>query len=95
MIAAFEIAGPAARAEQTSPDVERPCYRAQDLSQYEIATVQITSIDETAGIVQLSTVLAHASGEWRPVYAIGDTANRIGWAQHCLARRCALFVLVG
>src|SRR5215831_12650435 len=33
------------------------------LSQYEIATVQTTSIDETAGIVRLSTVLAHASGE--------------------------------
>ena len=32
------------------------------LSQHEIATVQTTSIDETAGIVRLSTVLAHASG---------------------------------
>ena len=34
------------------------------LSQHEIATVQTTSIDETAGLVRLSTVLAHASGEW-------------------------------
>ena len=34
------------------------------LSQHEIATVQTTSIDESAGIVRLSTVLAHASGEW-------------------------------
>src|SRR3974377_777904 len=34
------------------------------LSQHEIATVQTTSIDATAGIVRLSTVLAHASGEW-------------------------------
>src|ERR1700755_1841928 len=34
------------------------------LSQHEIATVQTTSIDETVGIVRLSTVLAHASGEW-------------------------------
>ena len=32
------------------------------LSQHEIATVQTTSIDESAGIVRLSTVLAHASG---------------------------------
>jgi hypothetical protein len=32
------------------------------LSQHEIATVQTTSIDETSGIVRLSTVLAHASG---------------------------------
>jgi hypothetical protein len=34
------------------------------LSQHEIATVQTTSIDQPAGIVRLSTVLAHASGEW-------------------------------
>jgi hypothetical protein len=34
------------------------------LSQHEIATVQTTSIDETAGIFRLSTILAHASGEW-------------------------------
>src|SRR5262249_28683038 len=34
------------------------------LSQHEIATVQTTSIDESVGIVRLSTVLAHASGEW-------------------------------
>jgi hypothetical protein len=33
------------------------------LSRYEIATVQTTSIDQTAGIVCLSTVLAHASGQ--------------------------------
>src|SRR5215472_10120634 len=30
------------------------------LSQHEIATMQTTSIDETIGIVRLSTVLAHA-----------------------------------
>jgi hypothetical protein len=34
------------------------------LSQHEIATIQTTSFDESAGIVRLSTVLAHASGEW-------------------------------
>src|SRR5436190_16607535 len=48
------------------------------LSQLEIATVQTTSIDETAGFVRLSTVLAHASGEWIasdwPVCAIAETA---------------------
>ena len=36
------------------------------LSQHEIATVQTTSIDETAGIVRLSTVLAHASENGSP-----------------------------
>jgi hypothetical protein len=70
------------------------------LSQHEIATVQTTSIDETAGIVRLSTVLAHASGEWIasdwPVCAINETAapHRMG-AALTYARRYALFTLVG
>jgi ERF superfamily len=70
------------------------------LSQHEIATVQTTSIDETVGIVRLSTVLAHASGEWIasdwPVCAIGDTEapHRMG-AALTYARRYALFTLVG
>src|SRR5262244_1909659 len=70
------------------------------LSQHEIAAVQTTSIDETAGIVRLSTVLAHASGEWIasdwPVCAISDTAtpHRMG-AALTYARRYALFTLVG
>jgi hypothetical protein len=70
------------------------------LSQHEIATVQATSIDEAAGIVRLSTVLAHASGEWIasdwPVCAISETAvpHRMG-AALTYARRYALFALVG
>ena len=70
------------------------------LSQYEIATVQTTSIDESAGIVRLSTVLAHASGEWIasdwPVCAVSETAapHRMG-AALAYARRYALFTLVG
>jgi hypothetical protein len=70
------------------------------LSRHEIATVQTTAIDETAGIVRLSTVLAHASGEWIasdwPVCAITDTAtpHRMG-AALTYARRYALFTLVG
>jgi hypothetical protein len=70
------------------------------LSQHEIATVQTTSIDESAGIVRLSTVLAHASGEWIasdwPVCAISDTEtpHRMG-AALTYARRYALFTLVG
>jgi hypothetical protein len=69
-------------------------------SQHEIATVQTTSIDETAGIVRLSTVLAHASGEWIasdwPVCGISETAapHRMG-AALTYARRYALFTLVG
>ena len=70
------------------------------LSQHEIATVQITSIDESAGIVRLSTVLAHASGEWIgsdwPVCPITETTvpHRMG-AALTYARRYALFTLVG
>jgi hypothetical protein len=70
------------------------------LSRYEIATVQTTSIDESAGIVRLSTILAHASGEWIasdwPVCAISETAvpHRMG-AALTYARRYALFTLVG
>jgi len=70
------------------------------LGQHEIATVQTTAIDQTAGVVNLTTVLAHASGEWIssdwPVCAISETANphRMG-AALTYARRYALFTLVG
>ena len=70
------------------------------LSQHEIATVQTTSLDQAAGTVNLTTVLAHASGEWIasdwPVCAIAETAtpHRMG-AALTYARRYALFTLVG
>ncbi len=70
------------------------------LGQHEIATVQTTAIDQTAGMVNLTTVLAHASGEWIasdwPVCAITETAtpHRMG-AALTYARRYALFTLVG
>jgi hypothetical protein len=56
------------------------------LGQHEIATVQSTAIDQTAGIVNLTTVLAHSSGEWIasdwPVCPIAETArpHRMGAA---------------
>jgi hypothetical protein len=34
------------------------------LTKHEIATVQTTAIDGAAGLVRLTTVLAHSSGEW-------------------------------
>jgi hypothetical protein len=70
------------------------------LGQHEIATVQTTAIDQASGIVNLTTVLAHASGEWIasdwPVCAVADTAepHRMG-AALTYARRYALFTLVG
>jgi hypothetical protein len=70
------------------------------LSQHEIATVQTTAVDLAAGIVSLTTVLAHSSGEWIasdwPVCAISETAtpHRMG-AALTYARRYALFTMVG
>jgi ERF superfamily len=70
------------------------------LGQHEIATLQTTAIDQTAGMVNLTTTLAHASGEWIasdwPVCAVAETANpqRMG-AALTYARRYALFTLVG
>ena len=34
------------------------------LGQHEIATFQTTSIDSEAGLIRLTTVLAHSSGQW-------------------------------
>ena len=55
------------------------------LGQHEIATVQTTAIDQAAGIVNLTTVLAHSSGEWIasdwPVCAIAEPQSRAGWAR--------------
>src|SRR5436190_11146178 len=34
------------------------------LGQHEIATIQSTVVDHITGIVKLTTLLAHASGEW-------------------------------
>ena len=70
------------------------------LGQHEIATVQTTAIDQTARIVNLTTVPVHTSGEWIasdwPVCAVADTATprRMG-AALTYARRYALFTLVG
>jgi hypothetical protein len=62
--------------------------------------VQTTAIDKEAGLIRLTTTLAHASGEWLssewPVCPIAETAapRRMG-AALTYARRYALFTLVG
>src|SRR6266446_11819 len=72
----------------------------KSLGRHEIATVQTTSIDEGAGLIRLTTTLAHSSGEWVssdwPVCAVSETAtsHRMG-AALTYARRYALFTLVG
>jgi hypothetical protein len=70
------------------------------LGGHEIATVQATAIDNEAGLIRLTTTLAHSSGEWLssewPVCPIAETATprRMG-AALTYARRYALFTLVG
>jgi hypothetical protein len=70
------------------------------LGQHEIATIQTTAIDQATGQIRLTTLLAHASGEWIasdwPVCPISETGNphRMG-AALSYARRYALFALVG
>src|SRR6185369_14730328 len=72
----------------------------KSLGRHEIATVQTTSIDEAAGLIRLTTTLAHSSGEWVssdwPVCSVAETAapHRMG-AALTYARRYALFTLVG
>ena len=72
----------------------------KSLGGHEIATVQTTSFDEAAGLIRLTTTLAHASGEWVssdwPVCPVAETAapHRMG-AALTYARRYALFTLVG
>lgn len=69
------------------------------LGRHEIAAMQTTAIDET-GIIRLTTLLAHSSGEWVssdwPVCPVTETAepHRMG-AALTYARRYALFTLVG
>jgi hypothetical protein len=70
------------------------------LGKFEIATVQTTSIDGAAGLVRLTTMLAHSSGEWVssewPVCMVSEIAapHKLG-AALTYARRYALFTLAG
>ena len=72
----------------------------KSLGQHEIATVQTTVIDQQSGQIHLTTLLAHASGEWIssdwPVCGVNETGapHRMG-AALTYARRYALFTLVG
>lgn len=72
----------------------------KSLGRHEIATVQTTSIDDAVGLIRLTTVLAHSSGEWVssdwPVCPVSETAvpHRLGTAL-TYARRYALFTMVG
>ena len=70
------------------------------LSEHEIAVMQTTAIDLASRILNLTTTLAHSSGQWIasewPVCPLADIASphRMG-AALTYARRYALFTLVG
>jgi hypothetical protein len=72
----------------------------KSLGRHEIATVQTTALNKETGLIHLTTMLAHSSGEWLasdwPVCPISETAapQRMG-AALTYARRYALFALVG
>ena len=81
--------------------IERARHRAQDSwASTKSPPCRRPRSTRRAGIINLTTVLAHASGEWIasdwPVCAISETANpqRMG-AALTYARRYALFTLVG
>src|SRR6202048_49357 len=70
------------------------------LSEHEIAVIQTTAIDQASRMLNLTTLLAHSSGEWIAshwrVCAVAEVAtpHRMG-AALTYARRYALFTLVG
>jgi ERF superfamily len=70
------------------------------LSEQEIAVIQTTAFDQASRMLNLTTLLAHSSGEWIashwPVCSIAEIASphRMG-AALTYARRYALFTLVG
>jgi hypothetical protein len=70
------------------------------LSEHEIAVIQSTAVDQSLRMLNLTTLLAHSSGEWIasywPICSVAEIANphRMG-AALTYARRYALFTLVG
>jgi hypothetical protein len=54
----------------SGPDIVR-----KTLGRHEITTIQSTTIDPAAGMVNLTTTLAHASGEWG-MAGLPDRRNR-------------------
>src|SRR5215470_2981364 len=77
-----------------------PLSSGLDIVRKGLGRYETTTIHKDAGLLRLTTVLAHSSGEWIssewPVCAIADiaSAQRMG-AALTYARRYALFTLVG
>ena len=61
------------RRDRSAPSATRPCRAAsrivrKTLSEHEIAVIQTTAIDQSSRMLNLTTLLAHASGEWIASY---------------------------
>ena len=69
------------------------------LGGHEIATEQTTTIDKEAGLIRLTTTLAHSSGEWLssewPVCAISRLQPCAEWARRSLTRGGSLVGIAG
>src|SRR5438034_8045078 len=70
----------------------------KSLGQHEIATIQTTAIDNEMGQIRLTTILAHASGEWIasdwPICPIAQTNTPTSWERLSVtpgATRCLLW----
>jgi ERF superfamily len=97
--------GPPSLAKQTAPSAMPRCRAAWISSARALAGMKSRQsspqrIDKEGGLLRLTTILAHSSGEWVssewPVCRIADiaSAQRMG-AALTYARRYALFALVG
>lgn len=86
--------------DNQSSDRRAPDYDAvrRAFSQHGIAIIQTTRTDQTTGRMYLTTLLAHASGEWMsselPVLAEVDALHEIEKAL-IVARRCSVLSLAG
>jgi hypothetical protein len=100
LVATIKVEGTAGQSFRYAPLSSGLDIVRKTLGQHEIAVVQTTSTDPNGATITLTTMLAHASGEWIasdwPVCAVGETAtpHRMG-AALTYARRYALFTLVG
>src|SRR4051794_17993203 len=70
------------------------------LCKHELAVIQTTEVEQESGMVMLTTMLAHGSGEWVsaiwPVCRSTDLTNpKLMGAALTYARRYGLFTLVG
>jgi hypothetical protein len=100
LVATIKVEGAAGQTFRYAPLSSGLDIVRKTLGHREIAVVQTTSTDANGASITLTTMLAHASGEWIasdwPVCAVGETAtpHRMG-AALTYARRYALFTLVG